>query len=407
MKTILHRNTLSFLGIVFLSFLGITACNKTEETLHPDDYEPNNTRSEAKTVTPGDKIEAYMDKNDIDWYSFTPGHKDYYDITLIDLENQSDELELWVGIYDADGNEIYSRGGSSGAGISVKFSNEGGTYFLKVISRYGKNSGPYSLEVTDQNANDAFEPNETMDHAWDLGNFPVTDKEGQLVSPREKDWYKFTPGSEGIWDYMYLKFVNNSNDLELSATLFDQHGMPLVSMSGGKGATVELSQPSNGGVYYVLVESYQEQSTGGYTFSFKNLGLNDDNEPDDDMDHARVIDTFPTGVISGTILVNQDLEFFRVTLPVHKKISWTVSPAVGNTALYFDVYGPDKDRIGGLEGGSGQTLQYYVNNTGTTDTYFYIGLGGTVGSNGHYSISFTAGDADTGKSGPGSSLGSF
>ena len=407
-----HREKSLTLFLTFFTFLIVffTSCNKTNEVLNPDNNEPNNTRDEATVLTMGQKIDGYMTTSDTDWFTFVPGNVNQYDVTLIEITNHSESLEVNVEILDKDGNHIDDYHSDGGANLSINFSNPGGTYYLKLTSYYGQTEGSYSLKVSDTHANDEFEPNDTRDDAYDLGTLPAIEKQGVLVSTYEQDWYKFTTENNGVWDVVHFYFKNNTEDFELEMTIFDSEGSQIEDIFGQGGQNLEFNLFTKGGTFYIHVNSYYGQTQGSYTFTIENMHANDDNEPDDNFDQARIIDTYPTGDITGIILVDAandnggDYEFFKVDLPLGKKILWTVSPAAANTELHFGVYNLNQEYLGGLDGDDGQTLQFYVNNTGTTETGFYIRLGGFIGDNGNYTISFTEEDADTQRSGPGLSI---
>ncbi len=390
--------TLKFLFALLIAF-SFSACEENGENgKNGDDptsdaSEPNNSRSEASTLTLSQWTSAYVDEEDIDWYSFTVTHE-AFDIVLIEAQNLSDELEIELGLYDEDGNEIGSWGGGNGANVNVNFSTVAGTFYIKIISRYSNNAGEYKLKVANTNANDANEPNETSDAAAELGSLPVTNLAGSLVSKYEQDWYTFTTENDGVWDKVSIDIQNNSEELELLFEVYDSEHNKIDEVGGGNGANVNLTLPTKGGTYYLVVKSRYENNKGDYTLTIENQNLNDDNEPDDTFENAREINSFPSGTLSGTIVVDAegdnggDYEFFKVTLNEDKKVEFTVDPEASNTEMHFNIYGNDQSYLDNYDGGDGQTINYFVNNTGSS-TYFYIKLGAFVGDNGNYTISFT------------------
>ncbi len=399
------RRLHKFPVFVFFLMAGMMACDKAEEVLNPDPNEPNDSRDKATALTMEKTVEAYVSEGDNDWYMFTPGNVDSYDITLIELKNHSDDLELNVEMTDKDGNTLGETHSDAGADLSIHFANPGGTYYLNITSYYGQSKGSYSLKVSDTHANDSFEPNERKEDAYDLGTLPSTDNAAALVSKNEQDWYKFTTENNGVWDVVNLHFTNKDESMELEMTVYDTEGTMIKSMFGQAGENLDFDLYTQGGTYFVKVNSYYGQSSGAYSFSFQNMHANDDNEPDDDFDHAREIQSLPAENLTGTILVdaandnNGDYEFFKVVLNVDKKTIWSIKPLAANTELHFKVYGPDKTYLGMIDGSDGETIGGHVNNTGTTQTYFYIQLGGFIGDNGNYTISFTEDEKDSNKSG--------
>lgn len=507
---------------IFLLGMVLTSCEELTGGSDPgeDDYEPNNSRSEAYSLTIGGWINGGLSETDADWFSFSPVHSSY-EVYLIEAENQSDELELNLTLYDEDGNELGSQGGGNGANVSINFSCVAGTYYLKITSRYGTNTGDYRLRISPTNTNDAYEPNETADAAYDLGQTPVSGIAAALASPYEKDFYSFTMTHES-YDRLDVTLVNGGEELELEVTLYDTQGNQLESKSSQSGAdlsfsysclagtyiievaslyesakgsytlslenasandeyepnessddsyqisslpatafegvivdgseydwyqfstsnttimdyvdiaitngdsefepeitlyddqmdrlhnthastpgsNISLSMLTRGGTYYLKLGSLYESSTGSYTMSITERGANDNNEPDDTFEDALLVNTFPSENLTGTIVGDAsgdsgDFEFFKVFLKGDKKVTFSLSPEADNTELHFKLYDADQTYLTIRDGSEGETLDFYVNNSGSTDTYFYLKVGGFTGDNGHYTISFVENDANT------------
>jgi hypothetical protein len=389
------------ISLTIILSLSLASCEKLKDDLTDDDFEPNDTRSEAAAITLNTWNEAYVDEEDIDWFSFTVSHEGY-DIVLIEIENLSDELELGVGLYDPQGNEIGNWGAGNGADITINFSTVAGTFYIKITSRYGSNAGDYQLKVANTNANDAYEPNDSSDEAYDLGTLPVTDLNASLVSNYEEDWYTFTTSNTNSWDRIEVLVENDSDDLELYFAVYDDDSNEICAVGGSNGEDLSSTLTTKGGTFYILIQSRYGSNIGDYSLSIQNQDINDDNEPDDTFETAREINTFPSGNIQGTIVTDAandnggDYEYFKVTLLNGKKVLWSVDPEANDMELHFNVYDQSMTYVGNYDGSEGQTINGSVNNAGTTDTYFYIELGGYLGNteNGNYTISFTETAAD-------------
>ena len=395
-KTNKNRARIAKLPVIILILIfAFSACKQDDELLNPDKNEPNDSRQEATELVLDEWLTAYAGETDSDWYKFTVTH-DTYDVITIETQNLSEELELLLELFDADGNSIISQGGENGANININLSAPAGTYYVKISSRYEQNSGEYKLKVANSNANDDYEPNETSDTAAELGTLPVSALEGTLVSPYEKDWYKFTTENSGVWDILSIDITNNSDELELLAELYDIDLNKEEQVEGSNGANVSITYPTKGGSFYLLLKSLYEGNKGNYTLTIENMNLNDDNEPDDTFADARIIDSYPTGDISGTIVYEAandnggDYEFYKVTVKAGKKVDFTIDPAASNTELHFGIYNQDQSYTGSsLDGSDGETLNYYLNNSSDSDAVVYIKLGAYPGDNGDYTISFT------------------
>jgi hypothetical protein len=386
--------------IIFILLFTISACKQDDEILNPDSNEPNDTKQEATELVLGEWMTAYAGETDTDWYIFTVTH-DAYDVITIETQNMSDVLEIELEILDADGNSIISQGGGNGANVNINLSAPAGTYYVKITSRYEQNSGEYKIKVANSNANDDYEPNETSDTAADLGTLPVAALEGALVSPYEKDWYKFTTENSGVWDRISIDITNNSDDLELYAELHDTEMNSIDYIGGANGANISLNLPTKGGDFYLMLKSRYESNKGNYTLTAQNLNLNDDYEPDDTFADARIIDSYPTGNLSGTIVYEAandnggDYEFYKVSVLAGKKVEFSVDPEATNTELHFGIYDHNEGYTGSsLDGSDGETLNYYLNNSSGSDAIVYVKLGGYPGDNGNYTISFTETTAD-------------
>lgn len=393
--TIISKSAAFILILLFI----FSACKQDNEVLDPDNNEPNDSKQEATELVLGEWLTAYAGKTDTDWYKFTVSHNTY-DVITVETQNMSDELEIHLEILDADGNSITKQGGGNGANVNINLSAPAGTYYIKISSWYEQNSGEYKLKVANSNANDDYEPNETSDNAADLGTLPVSALEGALVSPYEKDWYKFTTQNNNVWDIVSIEVTNNNDNLELLAELYDIDLNKEEQVEGSNGANVSITYPTKGGSFYLLLKSLYEGNKGNYTLTIENKNLNDDNEPDDTFADARIIDSYPTGDISGTIVYDAandnggDYEFYKVTVKAGKKVDFTVDPSASDTEMHFRIYDQDQDYSDGDGGDDGETLNYYLNNPSDSDAVFYVKLGAYPGDNGDYTISFTETTAD-------------
>ena len=363
-----------------------------------DAFEPNESSDQAHDLggLPVSDINASLaSPYEKDWYLFSTSPLSY-DIIKIEALNQSEDLEILVQVYDSERNMIAEQGGGNGANVVMELALQANSYKVKIVSWYEQNKGDYQLNITRLNANDGFEPNESSDQAHDLGGLPVNEVNGSIVAKSENDWYKFTTSNDGIWDKVNISVQNNSDDLELYFDLHDAQHNKIDDLGGGNGANLDHTMATKGGTYLLDLKSRYEQNTGDYVLNIQNQELNDNNEPDDTFEDAREINSYPTGDISGTIVVEAandnggDYEFFKVILPANQKVEWSVDPEAANTELHFNVYNHNQGYEDKADGSDGQTITGSVTNSGTSDTHFFIKLGAFPGDNGDYTISFTA-----------------
>ncbi|MDX8363781.1 M4 family metallopeptidase [Cytobacillus sp. IB215665] len=113
----------------------------------PDDtFEPNDSLSEAYSVTSGDRYTSYISSStDEDFYTFTTGGAG--EIT-VDLTNVPQDYDLFL--LDENGSTLDKSENARTSDESITFSASGeDTFYVKVIGYNGANSSsPYSLTVS-------------------------------------------------------------------------------------------------------------------------------------------------------------------------------------------------------------------------------------------------------------------
>ncbi len=411
------KNQYSLLTIIFLALLFIVVSCEFEvdidDIVDPiitaDKYEPNNKLTEAYAITLGTTYNAKISENtDDDWFKITPSHgKDTYDKVQISVTSVSSDLKIRMELYDADGKSLAVHGTSiGGQSLTYTVATPGVEYYIRFSGWDGftdhRTIGSYSFTVSNLNANDEFAPNHTIETAKSL-EFGKSYK-GVLVSQYEDDYYKFTNPKPGTWNSYTFTLNNVSDDLKVRIRLYGANKSVLDSKGvGTAGADLSYTFVSKEDEFYLQVLGWDgftdHQSSGSYTLTPVVNG-NDDYEPDDTFEQAREITSYPTGNLTGTILADAyddnggDYEFFKVSLANGKKVLWSVKPEASNTKLHFQVYDPNKKYLGNATGSNGQTINGSMYNTSGTDLFFYIKLGGYVGDNGNYTISFTETDAN-------------
>jgi hypothetical protein len=414
----------SLLTILLLAFsLVMVSCEKDDPDPNTEDdnedpvttvdeYEPNNERSEAYTIDLDTKYNSEIGEvTDDDWFKITPSHgNDTYDKVQISVTDVSTDLFIHIELYSADGASLATHGTTTeGQSLTYTFATPGVDYYVRFSGWSGyasdhNSSGSYSFTVSNLDANDDFAPNHTIETAEESLEYGSS-YNGVIVSKYEDDYYKFTNPTPGSWNSYTFTLTDVSDGLFGKFNIYGADKSELDSKgSTTAGADLSYTFISKEDVFYVRVSGWSgyasdHNSSGSYTFTPTSNG-NDDNEPDDTFDNAREIISFPTDNLAGTILIdaandnNGDYEFFKVTIPDGKKIEWSVDPEASNTELHFNVYDAYKDYLGNEDGSDGQTINGSMNNTSGAESYFYIKLGGYVGDNGNYTISFTETNAD-------------
>ncbi|MFS1517112.1 M4 family metallopeptidase [Bacillus sp. SCS-151] len=111
-----------------------------------DTFEPNDSLSEAHSITSGDTYTSYISSsNDEDFYTFTTGGAG--DIT-VDLTNVPKDYDLYL--LNASGSTVAQSENARTSNESITFSASGAdTFYVKVIGYNGANStSPYSLTAS-------------------------------------------------------------------------------------------------------------------------------------------------------------------------------------------------------------------------------------------------------------------
>ncbi len=241
MKTI-KKTLILCLSIALVLFLN--ACEKDDP--FKDEYEPNNSLTEAIELTLETQINASISKGDHDFYSFTVDNQEIIENALIELGNFSDNLQLVCSIYDDLGNIRVTYEGGEGTGYAIKWPTTGGTYYLEISDKSGDEEGDYTIKVTDLNDNDDNEPNDTFSQSKVISSIPATIT-GTIVADADAnntlgDFEFFTilvPGNVTINATATPDYPES--DLTLNMEIFDENKNSIESETGGEGDVVSIA----------------------------------------------------------------------------------------------------------------------------------------------------------------------
>ncbi|MGA2497793.1 MAG: clostripain-related cysteine peptidase [Tepidisphaeraceae bacterium] len=231
-------------------------------TLPPDAYEPNDTLAQASdlgTVSGARTIDGLTinTPTDQDLFKFTTVSQatsaDYVQINFADAQGDLD-----MALYDDAGNLL---GKSNGTGNSETISLNGLAPGMYVTQIYGYNGATNQYSLTLQTpaasiAPDAWEPNDTLDTATDLGTLsgPSSLPDLSIHSTTDVDYYKLALGTQGTAaDYAEIDFSDAAGDLDMQ--LLDAQGRVLQT-SNGTSDSERVSLNLSAGTYYVAVYGY-------------------------------------------------------------------------------------------------------------------------------------------------------
>ena len=233
------------------------------EPFFPDDYESDDSSSEATLLTIGEiQTHNFHDRYDGDWYRFSAVPDVAYDIQTFNLGVEND---TYIELYNSDLSYIaydYDSGTNGGSRMNW-VPTEAGDYYIYVANawyQYGYGT-EYDISVTEieagTDAADAFEPDDTSDDAslvelleFQRHNFHTTDDE---------DWVEFV----AVADTQYLIETTNlgvNNDTFIELYDSDMNLLMDDADSGSGSASKILWTAPTDGTYYVKVDD----SAGSY-----------------------------------------------------------------------------------------------------------------------------------------------
>lgn len=243
---------------------------------------------------------------------------------------------------------------------------------------------------------DNLEPNNSRNEAFEL---TLGEQIDASIAKGDHDWYSFSIETNGIIDKALIEINNLTAEMELTAVLYDSQGNQFGSFTGNAGINMNISLSTKTSSYYIEIYDKNSEQEGKYELTITLLQANDSNEPDDTFENARIVDSYPSGVITGTILVNAsddnqngDFEFFILLIDTDKAVDFTLTPTADDIKMNYKIFNADRSVVADeTEGTPGQILQASVGDGSGGSMSRYLRVGATLGEtgNGNYTISFT------------------
>ncbi len=201
---------------------------------------------------------ASIATTEVDYYSFTATATGSY---VISASTPSSSLDTVLGVFSSSGqrlsyNDDISYPSNTDSRVTINLT--AGTKYYVGITNYASSSrGSYTWTIdgpagTTTTTDDAFEDNDTLSTAYNLGTPTATQTTNNLVMADAADWYRFTTSATGTSsNTVSIAFQNSQGNLQLA--LYNSSG-GLISSSLGTGNSESVSL--NGlaaGTYYVDV----------------------------------------------------------------------------------------------------------------------------------------------------------
>ncbi|RKY27812.1 MAG: hypothetical protein DRP79_02890, partial [Planctomycetota bacterium] len=218
---------------------------------------------------------------------------------------------------------------STGTSDSEHISLEGlsaGTYYVCIYGYGGATNPDYALTIDAspglEIAEDAFEQNDGMDEAYNLGVlvghdwvFPGLTMDNSINEPVKEDWFVFeTVGRGAAGDVVRIEFSQGMGDLDMK--LCGPTGLT-IAVSEGTGDVEQIGLDNLvAGTYYLKVYGYNGASNPGYTLTV--------DAPDE-----------PGPVPADSWEVNDTIEQAYDLQTVEGRYSWDLTLHDGDTADWF------------------------------------------------------------------------
>ncbi|KPA11730.1 Peptidase domain protein [Candidatus Magnetomorum sp. HK-1] len=358
----------------------------------PDPYEPNSDIQTAKTISPGDIINAWIfPSQDQDWYKIKLEKPGTLTLSLTDVPS---DLKGHISIYNDNNQYTYITGIASNDGdnvICTFHTGSPGTYFIKFYNQNSKAipGKMYKLSVDFREAFDIFEPNSGFRTASWLNNTPI---DAYLFPSGDIDYYAFFAEKDSN---VQINIDNVPQELKMKIDLYNKDWgyLYVTEKASMNGASITLNYDvGDTGIYYIKVsdqnsafssESQYRLSISGsiLEYSLPVEPLNQEHENNDKYWSANPIG-FNT--LSGSFDSVNDQDWYRIVLSEKGllKINLNVS---SNVQSKIELYQLSTSRIAENKGES-QTLTYSVSELEYPFMYIKLSNENNTMTNGSYDL---------------------
>lgn len=258
--------------IILITVLSITFACEVGDDIDESQYEPNDSEEEATQIGVYDSITGHIGEDDVDFFEFNT-ERDYIDFTQINVNNRDSYNEIEVRIFDEYMDEISKLIGTQGKNLQIKFANTGGKYFIKLKS-YNDKEGKYTLTIDELEANDDYEPDNTLSQGREINTYPVNEMNGTILTDQgykqiDYECYKVLVRAGQRVDF---DIRPNSSQTQLHLITYNANKEQLDEISPGQGESINDRSLYNNGdsdVYmYLKLDGSVPDNGGDYRISF-------------------------------------------------------------------------------------------------------------------------------------------
>jgi hypothetical protein len=215
---------------------------------------------------------ATIATTEVDYYSFTAGATGSYTISATTPASSVDTV---LGVFSSTGqrltyNDDISYPSNTDSRVTINLV-AGQKYYVGITNYASSSRGAYTWTIdgpaiTTTPTDDAYENNDTLATAYNLGALSAARTVSSLVMADAADWFRFTTSATGTASStVSIAFTNAPGNLQLA--LYNSAGT-LISTSAGTGNSETLSL--NGlaaGTYYVDVYGASGATNPNYTLT--------------------------------------------------------------------------------------------------------------------------------------------
>jgi len=258
--------------ILFITILGITFACEVGDDIDESQYEPNDSEEEATQIGVYDSITGHIGENDVDFFEFD-ANRDYIDFTQINVNNRDNYNEIEARIFDEYMDETSKLIGTQGENLRIKFANTGGKYFIKLKS-YNDKEGNYTLTIDELEANDDFEPDNTLSQAREINTFPVHEINGTILTDQDYKQvdYECYKVLVRVGKRIDFDIRPNSSETHLHLISYTENKEQIDEISPGQGESINDRSLYNSGdsdIYiYLKLDGSVPDNGGDYRISF-------------------------------------------------------------------------------------------------------------------------------------------